>query len=160
MAVGTPLRRLLRVLNLTEERAQVALEIALGQLRNLENAFDAAVEREHRGRRLLNASAQSEEVVDRHAALEESAAGRRIAALLHSQIAQTEQLATRRREEFFARRVERRQVETLLHESEARAAREEARRSQRLTDDWYLGRLQRGGIDESERENSTSRELE
>lgn len=141
MAVARSLRRLLRVLTLQEEQAQTAFQNAIAQLRRLESGLEAAVERERRGRRLLVASTHSDEGVDRQAALEESAAGRRAAAAQRPRIAQAGQEAALRREEFMAKRVERRQAETLIQEAEAREDLETSRRSQQVMDDWYLGRL-------------------
>jgi hypothetical protein len=43
---------------------------------------------------------------------------------------------------FLAKRVERRQAETLIHEIEAQDAVIAGRRSQQALDDWYLNRLQ------------------
>jgi hypothetical protein len=47
------------------------------------------------------------------------------------------------REVFLAKRVERRQAETLLREAESRQALEADRRTQHSLDDWYLSRLHR-----------------
>ena len=45
-----------------------------------------------------------------------------------------------RRQEFLAKRIERRQAETLIERSEARDAVDAARRTQRELDDWFLSR--------------------
>jgi hypothetical protein len=47
------------------------------------------------------------------------------------------------REEFLAKRVERRQAETLIKETEARDAIEAGRRSQQNLDDWFGNRMHR-----------------
>ena len=44
-------------------------------------------------------------------------------------------------QEFLAKRVERRQAETLIEETEAREAIEADRRNQQSIDDWYLNRM-------------------
>ncbi len=79
MAVSRALRRLLRIRELEEEQSRLALESALGELNRLEASLAAAVERERRGRRLVKASAQTGELPDRLAGLEETrAADRRV----------------------------------------------------------------------------------
>jgi hypothetical protein len=47
------------------------------------------------------------------------------------------------RQEFLGKRVERRQAETLIRETEARDAIEAGRRGQQALDDWYRFRLHR-----------------
>jgi hypothetical protein len=48
-----------------------------------------------------------------------------------------------RRQEFLSKRVERRQAETLIAETEAREAIVDGRRTQQSFDDWYSSRLYR-----------------
>ena len=120
MAVSRALRRLLRIRDLEEEQGRLALESALGELRHLENALAAAVERDRRGRRLVEASARTGELPDRLAGLEETRAAGRRSAALGEWIADAELDVAALRQEFLARRVERRQAETLIQESEAR----------------------------------------
>ncbi|HUA99500.1 MAG TPA: hypothetical protein VMA34_14310 [Terracidiphilus sp.] len=141
MAVSRPLRRLLRVLDLEEEQRKLALESALASLRQLEHALVAAVQRERGGRGLVTASAATGKLADRLAGLEEARAALRRAAALTPRIADAEEDAADRREEYLAKRVERRQAETLVEESEKRDAAEAARRSQQGLDDWYLNRF-------------------
>jgi hypothetical protein len=45
------------------------------------------------------------------------------------------------RQKFLSKRVERRQAETLIRETQARDATEAGRRDQRALDDWYRFRL-------------------
>ncbi len=58
MAVSRALRRLLRIRELEEEQSRLALESALGELNRLKHALTATAERDRRGRRLVEASAQ------------------------------------------------------------------------------------------------------
>jgi hypothetical protein len=51
------------------------------------------------------------------------------------------------REEFLAKRVERRQAETLIREIEARGAIESSRRAQQGIDDWFRNRQHRSRVD-------------
>ena len=141
MAAGRSLSRLHGLLALEEEQAQGALESSLAQVRLLENAIASVRSRESVGRRLLALSIHNGEAIDRHAALEEVAAARRSERALRPRLIQAEQAAIRMREQFLAKRVERRQVETLLTEAKAREAAERSRRAQQSLDDWYLGRL-------------------
>ncbi|MGH9606712.1 MAG: hypothetical protein ACRD3N_13565 [Terracidiphilus sp.] len=160
MAVSRALRRLLRVLDIEEEQRRAALESALGELRQLEQALAAAEERERRGRQLVRtggaggaftgrtadamgkaADLRADFMVDRVAGIEEMRAAVRRAAALKPLIAQSQAEAAELREQFLAKRVERRQAETLIEEAEARDAVEAARRGQQVLDDWYLNRF-------------------
>lgn len=143
MAIARAMRRLLQVLEIEEEQAKLALESALGEFRLLQLRWVAAMERNRSGRQLVKASAQSGNFIDRWAGLEEARAGNRHAASLAPRIAEAELAANARRQEYLARRVERRQAETLIEEAEAREAAVAGRRDQRALDDWYLNRLHR-----------------
>jgi hypothetical protein len=145
MAVSRVLRRLLRIRNLEEEQGRLALESALGELMNLQNVLAAAVERARRGRRLVGTSAQSGELPDRLAGLEETRAAERRTAALAPRIAEAELDVVALRREFLARRVERRQAETLIRETEAQDAAEAGRRGQQALDDWFGNKMHRAG---------------
>jgi len=147
MAVSRALRRLLRIRNLEEEQGRLALESALGELRNLQNALASTVERARRGRRLVGASAHSGELPDRLAGLEETRAAGRHAAALAPRIADAELDVVTLRREFLARRVERRQAETLIRETEAQDAAEAGRRGQQALDDWFGNKMHRAGAE-------------
>lgn len=144
MAVSRALRRLLRVLNLEEEQRKLALESSLVQLSQLERAAAATGEQARAGRRLVSASAQSGELPDRLAGLEEvRSAGRRSLALA-PRIEQAQLNAESSRQAFLAKRIEARQVETLISEAAARDAIEDARRSQQSLDNLYLNQMHGG----------------
>ncbi len=143
MAVPRALRRLLRIRDLEEEQSRLALEAALGELHRLEDALTATAERNRRGRRLVQASARTGELPDRLAGLEESRAADRIVAVLGPRIEAMEARVAELRQGFLLKRVERRQAETLIEETEAREAIEAGRRSQRSVDDWYGARRYR-----------------
>lgn len=146
MAVARAMRRLLKVLEIEEEQAKLALESAMGELKLLEHGWAAAVERNRAGRRLVTASAESGNLSDRWAGLEEARVGNRRAELLKPRIAEASLVVNTQRQAYLARRVERRQVETLIEEAEARDAVEALRRGQRALDDWYLNRLHRAEL--------------
>lgn len=138
-AAAKPMRRLLRVLELEEEQARRLLEAATAELRQLERARASALERARCGRALVATSAASGQLADRIAGLEETRLGQRAVLALTPHIAGARSRVEARREEFIAKRIERRQVETLVRAAEAREAREAAQREQQMLDDWFLG---------------------
>jgi hypothetical protein len=147
MAVSRALRRLLRIRGLQEEQSRLALESALGELHSLENAVAATFERGRRGRRLVDASARSGQLTDRLAGLEETRSASRHAEALEPRIDAMGEEVRELREEFLTRRVERRQAEILIQETEAREAVEDGRRGQQTLDNWYSSRMHSGGTD-------------
>ena len=157
MAVSRSMRRLLRIRNLEEEQGRIELESALGELRRLENALKATVERAHRGRVLVGMSARSGELPDRLAGLEETRTAGRYRAALVPRIADAELDVVALRQEYLARRVERRQAETLIEETEAKDALDAGRRGQQALDDWFGSKLHQAGT-EAEPSGSASNE--
>ncbi|MGD0901421.1 MAG: hypothetical protein ABR924_00640 [Terracidiphilus sp.] len=143
MAVSRGLRRLLGIRIIEEEQSRLALESALAELNRLKRALAATVERDRRGRRLVEASARTGELADRLAGLEEGRAASRHAAALAPRIANAELDVAELRQEFLTHRVERRQAETLIQEAEAQDAIEAGRHGQQALDDWYGNRLHR-----------------
>ena len=144
MAATKALERVLRLLVLKEEQAQRALESALSLLRELELRHRRSCERERRGRDLVRASASNGEPLDRIAGLEEALAAERASAVLRPRLAEAQTVAAERREEYLAKRVERRQAETLIEKAEARQAEEASRRNQQSLDELHLDRMRRG----------------
>jgi hypothetical protein len=145
MAVSRALRRLLRVRDLEEEQSRLALESALGELHRLEQALTAAFERERRGRRLVESGVQTGQLADRLAGFEETRSASSHALILQPRIGSKNEEVSERRQEFLLKRMERRQAETLIQETEAKEAVEAARRGQQSLDDWYSSRLYREG---------------
>lgn len=145
MTVSRSLRRLLGVLELEEQQARTALEMAAGELRTLEARLAFMLERERGGRRLVGMSAASGNLSDRLAGLEDARFARSAAAFLKVRAAAAERQATERRSEFMAKRIERRQAETLVRESKARERVEAERIAQRSLDDWFLNRTGNAG---------------
>jgi hypothetical protein len=143
MAVSRALRRLLRIRELEEEQCRLALESAQRELNRLEHALVATADRARRGRLLVGASAQSGELPDRLAGLEETRAADRFTAALNARRSVAKRDVAALRERFLSKRIERRQAEALVHETEARDAIEAGRRSQQGLDDWYRNRLHR-----------------
>ncbi len=143
MAVSRALRRLLRIRELEEEQNRLALESATGELHRLERTLAAAFERERQGRRLVEASARNNQMLDRLAGLEETRSGGLHVIALGPRIDAKQEEVAARRQEFLIKRVERRQAETLIEETEAREAIEADRRGQQSLDDWYSARQYR-----------------
>jgi hypothetical protein len=143
VAVSKSLERVLRIRDLQEEQQRLALESAAGELRDLEAARQAAGEMERAGRAWIGASVQTGLLADRQGGLVQATAGRRRAELLAQHIARAKAETKRLHEAFLEKRLERRQAETLVSESEARDVIESNRRSQRAVDDWHGSRKQR-----------------
>jgi flagellar export protein FliJ len=155
MAVSRALRRLLGIRDLEEEQHRLALESAMGELRSLENALVAMLRQERRGRALVKESARSGDLQDRLAGVVESRAAQIGVAMLAPRIAATKNHAARLREAYLQKRIERRQAETLIEETEAKEAMEAERRSQQGLDDSYRSRLFRNQR-EADAEDSTA----
>lgn len=147
MAVSRVLRRLLRIRQLEEDQGRRALEAAAGDLRRLEQAQAATHRHDRQGRRLVEASVETGELTDRLAGLEEQHAADRWQQSLIPRIQTAEAGVAGLRAEYLARRVERRQVETLAEESKARAEFEAGRRNQQGIDDWFRNRLHRDELE-------------
>ena len=134
------LRRLLSVRQLEEEQCRTALESALGEIHQLKTAISESAERDRRGRALFFASAYSGELPDRIASLEETRSAACATRMLMMRIKATELEVARMRQNYLAKRVERRQVETLLEKTEEQGAIESSRRGQKDLDDWHRSR--------------------
>jgi len=143
MAVSRAMRRLLRIRALQEEQSRIELDSAFGELAQLEQALKAAAERGVRGRGLIGRSAFTGELADRLSGVEEEQSAGRHAAALRPRIAGAEAEVADLRLEFLERRVERRQAETLIEETEARHAIESDRGGQQALDDWFGAKRQR-----------------
>ena len=124
MAVSRALRRLLRVLTIEEDQCRLALESALGELRRFEWALSATTVQARSGRRLVTASALSGELPDRLAGIEETHSAERRAAVLALRIAEATSNVETLRQGFLAKRVECRQVETLIAETRGKGCRD------------------------------------
>jgi hypothetical protein len=147
MAVSRALRRLLRIRELEEEQCRLALESTLDELHRLEGALTATVDRDRRGRRLVETSARTGQLPDRLAGLEETRAAERLVAVLEPRIVAKEDEVAERRQEFLMKRVEHRQAETLIQETEAQDAIVDGRSNQQSLDGWYSSRLFRQNAD-------------
>jgi hypothetical protein len=141
--VSHGLRRLLRIREIEEEQSRLETEAAQGDLGKLQHAMGEAVRRGGGGRRLVQAGVRSGEFSDRLAGLEETRAADRRKIALAPRIADAERDVALLREEYLAKRIERRQAETLIEEAEAQEAFQSERRSQQGLDDWYRNQMDR-----------------
>jgi flagellar biosynthesis chaperone FliJ len=140
MAVSQTMRRLFSIREIEEEHRRTALAAANADLQRLQTALHTTVERDRRGRKLVTASACSNELTDRLAGIEESRAAKHHAKVLQPRIQEAETAVVARRQELIDKRIERRQVETLIQMQESALAIESSRRAQKTLDDWYLSR--------------------
>lgn len=161
MPVSRALRRLLHVRAMEEEQYRQTLDSALGELRALQHALNAAHARKRTGRNLLAASLQGE-IADRTAAQVEMQTAIRCADLLVPRIASAESVVFRARQEYLDKRLERRQAQTLIEEGEAQDATESGRRAQQSLDETFgtLHHRQEHGIAAHSRSHSADLEQE
>ena len=142
MHISSSLRRLLHIRMLEEEQRKIALESALSELHRLESALRAARESERRGRQRVVVTSCSPDATDRIAGLVECESARHSTQILEARIPQAMLRANAAREEYLAKRVERRQVETVLQEAQDAQHAEGERRAQQTVDEWFSGRRQ------------------
>jgi hypothetical protein len=151
MPVSRALRRLLRIREIEEEQCRLRVEEAAAELHRLQAALEATAERDRRGRQMVAASAHSGDLPDRLAGMEETRTAARFAEFLQPRIVEKEQQVAFLRQQFLEKRVEHRQAETLIQETEAKDAIEAGRRSQQTLDDWFNARKLRTASQTRER---------
>ena len=144
MPVSPTLHRLLSVRTIEEEHLRRSLDSALSDLHALERALAASHERKRAGETLLARSLGSTEIADRAAAQVEVEAALGRSAALRPRIAAAQIAATRARHDYLAKRLERRQAETLVEEAQAQQALESDRRSQQTLDETHLFGREKG----------------
>jgi hypothetical protein len=135
MARTRGLLRLLRVRQLEEEYCKTALNSALTELNRLSRALKTAAEREHQGRMLSLEGIRACVLPDRLAGLEEVRAARVLQRALIAKIETAEQVAGECQARYTEKRIQRRQVESLLESAKAKDAEQASRRTQEELDD-------------------------
>lgn len=163
MSQSRSLRQLLRVRQIEEEQSRITLEAGLGELNRLERMLVMAHERERKGGALIresfyqattledakmsdhqnNSYCISEQGLDRRAALGDVHAARKLIESIKPKLKAVQERIEQLRAAYLASRVERRQVETLIFEENARHQSEVEHRAQQAIDDWFGGRLTR-----------------
>jgi flagellar biosynthesis chaperone FliJ len=137
MAASKSLHRLLGIRQAEEEHSQTEMEMAMAELRRLMLAEETAYERGKRARGLVTSSAQSGELIDRIAGLQEMTTASRLQRMLAQLINMAKENVDQRRQDLLARRVARRQVETMVDAKLAEAKTEAGRKTQLALDDWH-----------------------
>jgi flagellar export protein FliJ len=138
VAISRGLSRLLGIREAEEQHRRSLLDGATAELHRLENAIRNAEERSRLGRARIASSVQSGDAEDRVAGLEEIAASDRLRAALLRRTAAAKKQVDELRREYLAKRIERRQAETLVDVAKAKEAVELNRRAQRELDDRHL----------------------
>jgi flagellar biosynthesis chaperone FliJ len=142
MAAKQGLNRLLRVRQLEEELSRVELEVAVGDRNRMGEELASVAQRQAAGRRDLVRGIMERDTAGRAGSVIEVEQARRLQLRMEPRLEAAEDEVARQREEFLARKRDRRQVETLVDEQQ-RIAREAAgRRAQQMLDDWYGRRSQ------------------
>jgi flagellar biosynthesis chaperone FliJ len=140
MAASASLRRLLAIRLTEEEQRQMEMEKAVAELQRLEGLQNKLRTHFKCVRELFESSAHTGETVDRIAALREISADRRLETLLAEKIEVARMDIERKKQGFLAKRLERRQVETLVDRMSAEGATEAGRKLQAALDDWHRSR--------------------
>lgn len=137
MSVSPSLQRLLSLREAEERQKLILMETALAELNRLAYALNQARRRGTAGHALVSSGVQSGESIDRIAGLEEVASAERIVVALTNRIKLAENAAARFRQEFLAKRIERRQVGALLDAMKEQENLLANRKGQSTLDDWY-----------------------
>lgn len=137
MASDKSLHRLLGIRKAEEKSSQTEMETAIAELQQLESAYAMAQERGKRACTLLASSAQTGELMDRIAGLQEMTTVGRLQRMLVEMINRAEEKAENKRQETLARRLARRQVEILVDAKLAKTIAETNRKAQSGLDDWH-----------------------
>lgn len=137
MAQATTFDRLLLLRRREEELHSQEMTECYGEQRAIEAAIRLSADRVTRAYRLIAASARSGDLTDRVAALAALEIERRAAPALSLRLAAASQAVELARISLKAKRVEVKQVETLLADKGIERARTAARRDQQAMDEWY-----------------------
>lgn len=138
MAASQNLRRVHSIRKAEESQRRAQMESALAKLRFLQNAWTAALKRAKQARGLIASSVNTGDQVDRIAALQEITTAEHRLAVLQEEIAAAETEVASIRREFLVKRIERRQVESLLDAASEELKVEENRKLQSLLDEAHL----------------------
>jgi flagellar export protein FliJ len=131
------LKRLHVVRKAQERQCRTLMEMALADQYRLQEKLKAVHKRRVWARTLLAASVMSGEVDDRLACLEEIGACERLSAVVKKKVEAAEQQVLKLRQEYLAKRIERRQVESLLETAQIKETAEANRKEQKLLDEWH-----------------------
>lgn len=137
MQVSPALKRLHSVRKLEEHQRQLEFTAAKADLDRLRSMLDRAHRRLRMARSLVSASIAGGALEDRLTAIEETVALDKLAKLLVEKINEADQRLAQVRAQFLSKRIERRQVETLLLAAQTEFDNDQRRKSQLSLDEWH-----------------------
>ena len=137
MQVSPALKRLHSVRKLEEHQRQLELTAAKAELDRLRSMLERAHRRLRMARSLVSASITGGALEDRLTAIEETTVLEKLAKLLVEKINAADQRLAQARAQFLSKRIERRQVETLLHAAQTEVDNDQRRKSQLALDEWH-----------------------
>jgi hypothetical protein len=150
VTISRGLRRLFELRQIEELQKAALLEAATAELHRLENALEVARTREGNGRALVSRSVMVGEMQDRIFGVEEIATAVRISTVLRSRVHSATEKIQRIRNDFLNKRLDRRQVETLLGSALQREANQAERKMQLALDEWSRLRRREDTVDRDE----------
>jgi flagellar export protein FliJ len=137
VSIPRSLRRLHELRTAEEEQRKALLQSALGELNRLESVLRSIQSRAMRGRALVRESLRSGSVEARLSGVEEIVGAERLEEVLRARVRTAGAAVQRLSAEFLAKRVERRQTETLLDARVAQQEVEQQRKAQAALDEWF-----------------------
>lgn len=137
MPSSTSLNILLRIRRADEGQMLQELQLALVELQRLEEQLRSVSARQRAGRTLATAGIMHGDTTERIAGQEELRIAHGVARVLMATIATAELQVNTLRAKVLEKRIERRQVETLLATLQEREDLEARRKEQQMLDDWH-----------------------
>jgi flagellar export protein FliJ len=131
------LERLHSVRKIEEQQQEAELNEVTAELYRLRGMLDRVHQRIETARALASASIGNGMIEDRFSALEETVLLGRLATVLVKKVKLADQRLLEARAQLLAKRIERRQVETLLDAAQRQVEKDENRKSQQSLDEWY-----------------------
>lgn len=131
------LARLHSIRIVEEQEKRTAMDLAMSNLGRLREAAAANDARTRQARLLISRSINNGDLEERHAGQQELMLASRTAKNIADLIEAADQALLGLREQYLAKRVERRQVEALLKAEREKLQREETRRAQFQLDEWF-----------------------
>ncbi|HEY2472139.1 MAG TPA: hypothetical protein VGI45_30410 [Terracidiphilus sp.] len=137
MQLSKALERLHSVRKIEEQQQEAELNEVTAELYRLRGMLDRVHQRIETARALASASIGNGMIEDRFSALEETVLLGRLATVLVKKVKLADQRLLEARAQLLAKRIERRQVETLLDAAQRQVEKDENRKSQQSLDEWY-----------------------
>jgi flagellar export protein FliJ len=134
------LKRLLSVRKLEEQQCESELNSARVELHRRQRLLDNLHVRHRRARVLLGATIRSGGVEDRFSAQEELEVCDRLVPDLRMKVDVAEELLSQARAKLLSKRIDRRQVETLVEAAQMQVKQWDDRKNQQAFDEWFRSR--------------------